>query len=346
MNTKTLPLRTTSRDIALRAGVSQATVSRALAGHAAVRGDTRDRVMAAAQELGYRPNGHARAMRTSRTGTIGVVVSRLTNPLYPQLLQALGRSARQAGLRLMIWNSDDTDDRSAVDAVRENVVDGIIMATATAERTSMAEDLRGAVPLVLINRTVAGWPCDQVTSDNYSGGRDVATYLARAGRKRIALMSGPESASTVRDREAGFRQTLDALQVPLYHCLNVRVDSITHEAGRRAAEALFDLVDPPDAVFCIDDVLAMGVLDFARTRSIAVPDDLWVVGYDDIEMAGWAAYDLTTVRQPLEIMAAEAMRFLAARIDGDRQPFHDICLPNPLVIRGSTGWRPASEPGE
>jgi LacI family transcriptional regulator len=278
----------------------------------------------------------ARAMRTNRTGNIGVVVSRLSNPLYPALLQCLGLVLEKAGMRMVVWSTDEINDRSATDAIRESVVDGIIMTTATSASSSLREVLQLNLPLVLVNRTIEGWPCDQVASDNRGGGHAVAQYLLKNGRRRIGLLGGPETASTIRDRETGFREGLTSLGFPLDPALYVRVDTFSHDAGFSAAARLLSLSDPPDAVFCVNDVVALGASDFARSASIDVPRSLWLVGYDDIEMCSWKAFELTTVRQPLLAMAEHAVQLLAERIGGSEEPFQTICLPNPLVIRSST----------
>src|SRR5215217_6804734 len=175
----------TSRDVARHAGVSQSTVSRALAGHASVDDALRERVLAAAGELGYRPNEAARAMRTSRSGNVGVVTARLANPLYPELLQVLSRELSGAGMRMVVWDTDDADGGAAVDAARSGGVDGVIFTTATSGSTRLYRAVTERVPVALVNRTVAGWPCDQVESDNRAGGAAVAAYFAAAGRRRI-----------------------------------------------------------------------------------------------------------------------------------------------------------------
>jgi LacI family transcriptional regulator len=292
--------------------------------------------MAAVRDLKYRPNATARAMRTSKTGNIGVVVSRLANPLYPEMLQILGRCLIQAGFRMVVWNSDEMDERAAVDAIQESRVDGVIMTTATQDSTRLYEALQLNAPVVLINRIVEGWPCDQVSSDNLGGGRKAAEYLVRSGRRRIGLIGGPAVASTIRDRQTGFRETLKALEQPLDESLCAQVDSFSYKTGFEAAARLLDLAAPPDAVFCVNDVIALGARDAARVRNIGVPDSLWIVGYDDIEMASWHSFDLTTIRQPLAQMAETAIGLLLERMRGSEAECQHICLPNDLVIRGST----------
>lgn len=326
----TYPAMATSRDVARRAGVSQSTVSRALSGHPSVAAEVRHRVQAAARELVYVPNAAARAMRTRCSGNIGVVTARLHNPIYPELLQILARELRQAGLRMIVWNSDETDEDAAADAARQGMVDGIIFTSATPASTSLYEEIAQRVPVVLVNRTVEGWPCDQVESDNFAGGRLVAQHFVASGRRRIGLLSGPPLPSTIRNREAGF---LEACGTPP---ATVRVDAFTYKAGVEGMERLLALAERPDAVFCANDVLALGARDAARKAGVEVPAELWLVGYDDIGMAGWTAFDLTTVRQPIEEMVREAVRLLRQRLAGEEFPRQRLCLPAALVVRGST----------
>lgn len=337
MNTISQNVPLTSKDIAREANVSQATVSRVLSGNLNVQAETRDRVLAVMRQLNYRPNGMARAMRTNRTGNIGVVVSRLANPLYPEMLQVLGQQLTEAGLRMMVWNTNETDEGAAASAVRESLVDGVIMTTATALSTPLYEAVMLNAPVVLIHRVVDGWPCDQVTSDNATGAAGVADYLVQAGRKRIGMIEGAPLASTIRARQSAFRARLNELGRPLDPSLTLRADSFSHNTGFDAASHLLDLAQPPDALFCVNDVIALGARDAARVRGVDVPGRLWIVGYDDIEMAAWPAFDLTTVRQPLKQMAQEAVALLRDRIAGVKRDHTTICLPNELVIRGSTG---------
>lgn len=331
---------TTSRDIARIAGVSQATVSRVLQSHPSVRSETRQRVLQVLAETNYQPNVLARAMKTNLTGTIGVVVARLTNPLYPELLQLLGTVLAGADKRMLVWDSDAAGEQSAIDAIRQGLVDGVIFTTATADSKSLYLALEHGAPVVLVNRMVEGCPCDQVASDNRGGGQRVADYLVRSGLRRVGMISGPQKASTIRDREQGFREGLKAhgmdLARELYRC----VETFSYKNGREAMLRLLELANPPDAVFCANDVIALGAIDGARSLGLRIPEDVWVVGYDDIEMASWDAFDLTTVRQPREDMARTAVKLLIERIGSSSQEWAIHCLPNELVIRGSTARKP------
>ena len=327
----------TSHDIARLAEVSQATVSRVLRDDPKVRPATRERVMKVLAETRYEPNAAARTFRVGRADSIGVVVARLSYQLYPAMLEAIGAQLARLGRRMIVWGSGHGGDAPAIRALRQGVVDGVILTAATAESEFLREVPAQGSAVVLLNRIVADYASDQVSSDNLDGGRRVAEYLVACGRKRIALIGGIPRASTIRDREQGFHKALDRLGVglPPHYCF--RSENFTHTNGEQAVARLMELASPPDAIFCVNDVLAMGAMDGARGRGARVPDDLWIVGYDDIEIASWGAYDLTTVRQPMEQMVGQAIELLLARIEHPEAPVSHKCLGNELVIRGSTG---------
>jgi LacI family transcriptional regulator len=330
----------TSHDVARLAQVSQATVSRVLRKDPKVRPETRDRVLRVLAETRYEPNAAARAFRTARTGSIGVVVARLSYQLYPAMLEAIGAQLARLGQRMIVWDSEHGGDAPASRALRQGIVDGVILTAATGESEFLHDVPAAQFPVVLVNRTVDAYGSDQVSSDNLDGGRRVAEYLVRCGRRRIALVGGIPRASTIRDRERGFREALDRLGVPLPPHYYYRSETFSHASGELAVTRLLELAAPPDAIFCVNDVLAMGAMDGARGRGVRVPGDLWLVGYDDIEIASWGAYDLTTVRQPMQQMVAEAIDLLLARIADRDAPVRHRCLPNELVIRGSTAREP------
>ena len=326
----------TSHDVARLAEVSQATVSRVLRDDPKVRPQTRQRVLKVLAETGYEPNAAARAFRAGRTNSIGVVVARLSYQLYPAMLEAIGAQLARLGQRMIVWDSDHGGDAPAIRALRQGVVDGVILTAATAESDFLREipALRSAV--VLLNRVVPEYGSDQIESDNLDGGRRVADYLVACGRKRIGLVGGIPRASTIRDRERGFREALQAHGIELSPHYCFRSDTFSHASGVQAAQRLMELASPPDAIFCVNDVLAMGMMDGARERGVRVPQDVWIVGYDDIEIASWGAYDLTTVRQPMEQMVSQAIELLLARIEDRDRPVEQRVLANELVIRSST----------
>lgn len=326
----------TSHDVARVAGVSQATVSRVLRNDARVKPVTRERVLRALAETRYEPNAAARAFRTSRTGSIGVVVARLSNQIYPAMLEAIGTRLAALGQRMIVWDAECGGELQASQALRQGVVDGVMMTATTADSPFIAEVNSPQEAVVLINRTIEGYPADQVMSDNVGGGQRVAQYLLATGRKCIGLIGGGQHASTIRDRERGFREALAAAGVPLPPHYYQRPDAFSHASGHQAVTRLLELARPPDAIFCVNDMLALGAIDGARARGVRVPEDLWVVGYDDIEIASWGGYDLTTVRLPMQQMVAHAIDRLLARIANRDQPPELKCFDNELVIRRST----------
>jgi LacI family transcriptional regulator len=332
----------TSHDVARAAGVSQATVSRVLSGSAKVSPATRDRVLDALRQTGYTPNLVARAMRTRRTGTVGVVVASITNPFYPEVIEAISEELAANGSRMILWISEGSGDESALQAIRQGLVDGIVFTTVTDRSRPLHEALERQAPMVMLNRAVESVDADQVVSDNAAGGAAVADYFVAGGHTRVGLIAGPPSASTALHREAGFLHCMaeHGGKVPK---ARHRQGAFTHGGGYDAMRSLLEGRHPPTAVFCANDLSAFGAIDAARSLGARVPDDVWVTGFDDISMSSWAGYDLTTVRQPIREMCATAVKLLLARIDQPRRQTQRVTLRGELVVRGSTnGWvRPA-----
>lgn len=330
----------TSRDVAALAGVSQMTVSRVLQGSNNVAATTRERVLQAMQEAGYRPHAAARIMRTRRTATIGVVVADITNPFYPQLLEAVSSALHGAGQRMILWNAPDPADPSALTALSDGTVDGLIFTTITESSPALQQALGRGEPVMLLHRELPSLECDQVATDNVNGGQAVADYLAATGHERIGYLRGPELPSTARDRERGFRDRLAELGHPLDPAL-VADGEFSHDLARQAMRELLGRDVPPTAVFCANDLTAFGAIDGAVSLGRQVAEDVWVIGYDDIAMAAWDSYNLTTVRQPIIDMAHTAVRLLLERIDDRSLPPRKEVFPGELTIRGSTAHTPA-----
>lgn len=327
----------TSRDVARLAGVSQATVSRVLHGSANIAPETRARVLAVFEETGYQPNAAATSMRTRRTGTIGVVVGRITNPFYPQVLDALGAELEPHGLRLILWDATTgPGERAAIEAIDQQRIDGLVFTTATASSPALQHAIDRRAPIVLVNRVVEGQPCDQVDSANEDTARRIARYFADHGHTRVGMITASTDASTAAARSSGFAGEAADLGLHLdeRHVLD---GGFSHEGGHAALERMLDVgIDPPTAVFAVNDVSGLGALDAARAAGVAVPDDLWVVGYDDIEMASWEAFQLTTARQPIPEMVRLSVELLLIRIDAPARPPVHHRLPGEIVVRRST----------
>lgn len=322
----------TSRDVAAAAAVSQATVSRVLAGSDLVRPETRRRVEEAIRRVGYVPHVSARAMKTGRTGTIGVVVADLTNPFYPHLLEALTTEFERRRVATTIWLSADRGGEAALRAIRERSVDGVVFTTVTASSVELAGALERDRPVVLVNRTVDFLECDQVSSDNVRGGRTVADHFIAGRRRRLGFLGGPPAASTSRDRLIGFRARLAEVEAPPPA---VVVGEFSYSDGYAGAIRLLTEHNV-DAIFCANDLLAVAARDASAKLNRTVPADLWIAGYDDIPMARWGNPALTTLRQDVELYARETARLLTSRIDDPTLPARHMVVEPEFIQRGST----------
>jgi LacI family transcriptional regulator len=297
------------------------------------------------ETLGYVPHAGAQAMKTRRTNTVGVVVADLTNPFYPEVLDELSRELDSAGFRVVIWNTGGGSRHDALQAIREHAVDGVIFTTATEDSVELQAAVERSSPIVLINRVVEGLDCDQVSSSNVSGGAAVADYLLSHGKSRVAFLGGPEKASTSRERGAGFLGRMAELGHAVPSTLQFRGE-FSHDLSVEIMNRLLLLPDRPQAVFCGNDYMAFGALDALRASRLAAPQRCWVVGYDDVEMAAWESFSLTTVRQPSREMARAGVGLLLDRIHTPGLPSRRVNFPYKLVVRGSTDHAAASSHGD
>lgn len=331
--------RLTSIDIARLAGVSQTTVSRVLQNLPSVKPETKAHVLKVIADHEYSPSAAARQMKTRRSGTVAVVVASLSNPLYPLLLQLLVEQLAARGFRTTVWELDGVMDDATVRALAESATDGVVFAAALDESKELLSRVAAEKPIILINRSVGDDLFDTIVSDNYAGGKRVAEYFLAAGRKHIGLISAKSSkssrASTIRERERGFMEGLGAVA---QSSAFTRADAADfgYDFGFRAMQALLNERPDIDSVFCTNDIVAIGVLDAAKRSGRRVPDDIWVVGYDDIPMARWECIGLTTVQQPLPAMVEQVVERLERRMGDPSLAPQSFVLPNDLVLRRTT----------
>ena len=333
----------TSKDIARRLKISQSTVSRALRGDPRVAADTTARVLEAARQMNYTPNLAARSLITRKTGTVGVVVNDITNPFYPELLDVLHNELALAGYRTILVNerTDASVEQHVGDLVKGAAVDGLLYVSATLGMPLPGHGGRD-IPTVLVNRYLDFAAVDYVVADNRRGGRLVAEAMLQLGHRRIALIAGPENATTSRDRERGFREQLAAAGLRLDESLR-RVGQFSHHSGYQWCLDLLAGETRPTALFAANDVIAFGALDAARRVGVAVPAELSIVGFDDIDMAGWEGFNLTTVRQPLAEMGRAAANLLLDRIATEpHAPPRRRVFPVGLVRRETLAAAPAA----
>jgi len=331
----------TSLDVARVAGVSQSAVSRVFTPGASVSQSMTDRVLAAATELGYRPNVLARSMITGKSRLIGLVVAYLDNQFYPEILEKMSTSLQQRGYHVLVFMAQQTSGNidSVLQEILDYQVDGIVLAS-VAMSSQLAERCDAAgIPVVLFNRAQNDDSFSTVTSDNFSGGRALADFLVAGGHERIAYIAGWEGASTQRDREAGFRAGLADHGRKLFAR---GVGDFHTDRAADAAVEMFSSDQVPDAVFVANDHMAFAVMDVLRGRlGLSVPRDVSVVGYDDVQLAAWPSFDLTTVSQPSDEMVSKTVSALMAQIeDGETVP-RRVIIQGELVVRGSAR-RPAT----
>ena len=325
----------TALDVARLAGVSQSAVSRVFTPGASASKATAAKVRAAAARLGYRPNILARSLITGRTRIIGLVVAYLDNQFYPVALELLSRALQARGYHILVFMAENATGRVA--AVMEELldyqVDGIVTASVAMTNDLTARCDAIGIPVVMFNRSQDDPRLSAVTSDNIAGGRRATAHLIRAGHRRIAHVMGWQGASTGRDRAEGFRQAMaDAGMAP--HAMIDGMYARDHAA--QATRDLFATATPPDAIFVGNDHMAFAVMDVLRGEfGLSIPRDVAVIGYDDVPIAAWPAYDLTTIRQPVNRMVEATVEALLHQIEGDRAP-RRIMIDGPLIVRGST----------
>lgn len=336
----------TGHDVARLAGVSQATVSRALRNVPGTSPETRAAVLAAAEALHYLPSDSGRVLSTRRTRRVAVVAAELTNPYYPELVEPLRQALLAQNLRtVLVSDRGEREDASAlVDQLADGSYDGVMLTTTTRDSTLPRDLTEKGVPHVLVNRVLDHPESPSCTFDNVDGSAQVARLLADLGHRAIGAVFGPVDTSTGRDRASGLRDALRALGKPLTRRFIRRASAFDHDMACRLARELLSLSPRPTAIVCANDVVALGALSAARELNLAVPSELTVVGFDDIAMAAWPLADLTTVRCDLSVLATRSVQLLTERLLG--APHEDVLVrvPVKLIARGTHAPPPGGSP--
>ena len=325
----------TSLEVAKLAGVSQSAVSRVFTPGASASKKTGEKVRKAAMELGYRPNILARSLITGRSRIIGLVVAHLDNYFYPEALELLSNALQKKGYHVLVFMASKTAGN--IDDVFEEMldyqVDGVIAASVAMSSNLAARCNAAGVPVVLFNRAQDDERLSAVTSDNIDGGQKVAKFLIAGGHKRLGYIAGWEGASTQRDREVGFIEEMKKHGRSLFAR---ELGNFNTGEARKAARKMFTAKEIPDAVFVANDHMAFIAMDVIRFElGLKIPEQVSVVGYDDVPVASWSAYDLTTVRQAANQMVAETVSFLLECIEDRKTNPRQIQIKGPLIVRGS-----------
>lgn len=328
------------RDVANQAGVSVGTVSNVLNRPDAVADATVERVRQAIDDLGYVRNDAARQLRAGRSTTVGLVVLDAGNPFFADVARGAEDAAAQRGLSVLLGNSDEQRERedAYLALFEEQRVRGVLLSPSS-ETLAAAQRLRDhGIPVVLVDRTAPGSDFSSVAVDDLRGGSIAAAHLLEQGRRRIAFVGGQRSLRQVADRFAGAeRAVAKAEGARIEH---LPTDQLTVLAGRDAGAEIAARApeDRPDAIFAVNDLVAVGVMQaLVMMGSVRVPDDIALIGYDDISFAQSTVVPLTSIRQPAQLIGSTALDVLAALADDPTRPPETIEFEPELVVRESTG---------
>ena len=327
----------TSNDVARLAEVSQSAVSRSFTPGASVAPETRARVLAAARKLGYRPNAIASTLSSRRSRMIAVVMSNLQNQFYPVVVETLSQRLQKDGYHVLLFISETEDADELLLELLRYQVDGIVMAS-THLSSGLAQQIADArIPVVMFNRTSNKGSISTVSSDNFGGGCAVAHFLADGLHQRVAYLAGAEDSSTNQERENGLRAGLAE------RGLRVVARAVGNYEFERAALATLELfgslvtsAERPDALFVASDHMAFAAIDTLRgALGLRVPEDVSVVGFDNVPQAEWGAYHLTTVAQSVVSMIEATVHMLLQQLEDDAVTRDHMVVPTSLVVRSS-----------
>jgi len=325
-------------DVARHAGVSITTVSHALSGKRRVAETTRARIEDSIRELGYRPNAFARGLRTERSHIVALIIPDITNPYYPTLARGMQDALHAGGYQTLVGSTDGEREQELTflhDSLQRRV-DGIAFASFATTTRSLAPVLRANIPVVSIGNSIQHAEVDCVRTDDIAGSRDATAYLIAKGYAPIGMIGGPPGISPSDHRLEGHRAALREAGIRFDPEL-LAIGDFTRAGG---AAAMRDLLgrpaDPPRAVFCANDLMAIGAMDAAREAALRVPRDVAVMGYDDIEAAALVTPDLTTVVNPADEMGRECGRLMLERMSGEhRGARREVVIPHRLISRAS-----------
>jgi LacI family transcriptional regulator len=326
--------------VAEAAGVHAATASRALnpATRALVNADTARRVIKVAEQLGYRPNPIARGLKTSKSGTVGLVIPDLTNPLFPPIVRGIEDVLEPAGYSGLIVSTDNDPGReqAQIEHLRSRQVEGLIVATARVEHPLLEQLHREGVVMVMVNRRPEGVDVPSITPDDAAGVELAVRHLAQLGHTRIAHVAGPPNTSTGVTRARAFRASIRDLGLDDDPALVTMAARWSEDSGAEGLRRLLDGGVEFTAIVAGNDLIALGCYDVFFERGIRCPEDVSVVGFNDMPFLDKLRPPLTTIAIPHHQIGAEAARLLLDSIADPSRPARSVLLPLSLVVRGST----------
>ncbi len=338
----------TSRDVAEHAGVSRATVSAVINKTRYVSPELTARVKQAIKELNYHPNAVARSLKIKRTQTIGLMIPTPLSPFYAPLVDAVEQALGNSNYRLLFCTSHESPDHEQrmLEMLRQKQVDGLLLVPCSNANASEVMDFVDLnIPVVFMDRRIPDLPVDTVVSDNRGGGYQATEHLIQLGRQRIAIVTFSAEASSSLERVEGYRQALSRHHLPIDDSLIVVSDDPSGEEAYYVALGLLDSYQPPDAIVACSQALTVAILRALEDKSVRIPQDIAVVGFDDSPWAPLLRPPLTVVTQQVYAMGQKAAELILDSLEGKSSgASREIILPTELIKRESCGWRIAQSP--
>lgn len=332
---------TSIRQVARQAGVSIATVSRALTTPDKVSEKTLKKVLAQVERSRYKPNLLARNFRSKRAYSVVVLVPNIANPFFAEIIRGIEQVAQQQGYAVLLGDTEGREDREAyyVGLVETRQADGVIQLHPRLPKAARGANGSLDIPLVNACEYIEDAPCPRVGIDNAAAAREMTKYLLDLGHRRIGVVLGPDSSPLTSERLRGYKLALRAAKIAPDVALITQGD-FTMSSGHAAAENLFKIKQPPTAIFCFNDEMALGAIRFLKSTGRAVPQDVSVVGFDDIEFASFCDPPLTTIEQPTREIGNKAMSLLFDLLNGAKAEPSMHTLPIKLIVRDSAAPPP------
>lgn len=329
-------MKITIYDVAKKAGVSTATVSKIINNTGSISEKTKLKVQKVMDELQYQPSMIASALKRKSTHTIGLLIPDLSNPIFAEYAKYIEERGQELGFSVIMCNTDSDPDKELryISLLKQKQVDGIIVAARFKNLKLLKELIKEKFPLALIAQDLPALPIDSVTVDDYLGGYQVTEYLLSLGHRNIGVVAEGDKSS--KERIRGYQQALIDAGLTADENLIVVCDQPTREYARLNAERLLDLEKRPSAIFGCNDLLAIGVMQAAHDRGLVIPNDLSIIGFDNTELSEVVVPSLTTVQQPLKDIGHHVVDLLTQKIEGKSKTTHRVVLLPDLVIRQST----------
>jgi LacI family transcriptional regulator len=333
----------TLKDIAQLAGVSATAVSMALRDHPRIGAKTKDRIVRIAEKWNFQPNHVARSLKSKRSGTVGLVITNIMNPFYPELAKGIEDKAMELGYNIILCstNYDSERQKYQINTLRSKGVDGIIFSSAEINDANIKPLVADGFPFVLVNRRIRNRKLDAkidyVVVDNTTGGHMAIEHLYRLGHSRIAIITGSLATSTALERTEGARGALAQYRLSAESNL-LKVCNFSKERAYEATKELLALPSPPTAIFAENDYMALGVRDALLDEGMRIPEDMALIGFDDIEASSIKGVELTTISQKKYDMGARAVQFLVEKIEHKGSSPQQAMLPPEMMIRKSCGY--------